>query len=155
MVEHQKKSETYLANAQNPLAALLFDRSVGWDECIGKDFLHAQLSIKRLSCSGALVLEWTSTAALRPDAANPMKIQFVIPDDVIAATTPSAFKSQLVTDFISSNAANELEPLRSPFYQALREQGYAVRAITNAQIAFGLMKTFDSTVAFLSNCQLT
>jgi hypothetical protein len=141
------------SNDNNPLASLLSDRSLCWDSVTGRSFANEQLCLKRLS-SNALVLEWSSTTALRPDLTAPMLIQFIVPENEIAQHTPSAYKSQLIVDFLSSAAGESQEPLRSEFYQNLRQRGYHVRSISNATIAKELFRTFNANEAYILRCEI-
>jgi hypothetical protein len=138
---------------QNPFTDLLLGRSIGWDAIVGKPFAEERLCINR-SASNALLLEWRSTTALRPKTESPMLIEFVVPEGEITETVPSDFKSRILTDFLSSGAGQAVEPLRSAFFEELRERGYTVKSITNGTFAHELQKKFDANAAALHNCEI-
>jgi hypothetical protein len=145
-----------LQNAQperNLFTDLTLGRSVAWETVIGRPFATDQLCINR-SPANELVLEWRSMAAIRPHADSPMIIEFAIPEAVITHGTPSGFKSQLLTDFLSCAAGQASEPLRTAFYQELRHKDFQVKSITNGSIAHELQRTFDANSAAFHRCEI-
>jgi hypothetical protein len=126
---------------------------VAWESVIGKPFATEQLCLHR-SPHNEMVLEWHSKAAIRPQTDLPMVIEFAVPEAVLSGETPSAFKSQLLTDFLSCAAGQASEPLRTPFYQELRRRDFKVRSITNGSIAHELQRTFDANSTVFHRCEI-
>jgi len=128
-------------------------RSFSWGAIAERSFANDQLSLSILP-TNQLKLAWRSPNALRPDQKAPALIQFLVPESEILTNTPSAYKSQLITDFLCCAAGEAPEPLRTAFYQELRSRGYRVTMMENVTIAKDLLQTFNSNEASLKHCEI-